>query len=278
MRFAPTLHVAPDRAILAGFLGTGLVAVLDAAVGFEISLMIVHIIPVLVVTWFAGARWGYFFAALMAVISALTIADASPLLGNLAYRYLDLVSDFGATLVMVYVQGKLRESYDVVRRQSKTDALTGCLNKAGFREQLQAEIDRHRRYDHLFSLAYFDCDNFKQVNDTLGHHAGDLLLAEIGRVLRAELRNVDVVGRLGGDEFAVLLRETAADAAQQAAGSMKRGLDTAMRQHDWPVGFSIGIVCFKESPQDADKALAAADAVMYEVKQQGKNGILLRHY
>lgn len=276
MRFAPTLHLAPDRAILAGFLGTGLVAVLDAAVGFEISLMIVHIIPVLVVTWSAGDRWGYFFAALMAVITALTIADAVQLLGNLTYRYLDLVSDFAATLVMVYVQAKLRQSYDVVRRQSKTDALTGCLNKVGFREQLQGEIVRHRRYDHMFSLAYFDCDNFKQVNDTLGHHAGDLLLAEIGRVLRAELRNVDVVGRLGGDEFAVLLRETAADAAQQAAGFMKRRLDTAMRQHDWPVGFSIGIVCFKESPQDADEALAAADAVMYEVKRQGKNGILLR--
>ncbi|HZW22700.1 MAG TPA: GGDEF domain-containing protein [Noviherbaspirillum sp.] len=251
-------------------------AVLDAAAGFEISLLIVHIIPVLIVTWFAGARWGYFFAALMATISALTIADAAPFLSNLAYRYLDLVSDFAAISVMVYVQAKLRESYDVVRRQSKTDALTGCLNKAGFREQLQTEIDRHRRYDHPFSLAYFDCDNFKQVNDTLGHHAGDLLLAEIGRVLRAELRNVDAVGRLGGDEFAVLLRETAADAAEHAASFMKRGLDTAMRQHDWPVGFSIGIVCFNESPQDADKALAAADAVMYEVKRQGKNGILLR--
>lgn len=267
-----------ERAILLGFLGVALVGVLDAAVGFEVSLLILHVIPVLFVTWFTTLRWGVFFAVLMMVISALTIADAAPLPINPVYRYLDLGSDFIATLLLVFMQSRLRMSYERVRNQSKTDGLTGCLNKRGFSEQLQAEVDRHKRYDHFFSLVYFDCDNFKTVNDTQGHHAGDAVLIEIGTVLRAELRAVDAVGRLGGDEFAVLLRETDADAAQRAVEFMKRALDTAMRTHRWPVGFSIGIISFSQAPADADKAIQLADSLMYEVKKGGKNGIRIQRF
>lgn len=222
--------------------------------------------------------WGAFFAFLMTGITALTILNAAPPPTNLVYRFLDLLSDLVATLLLIFMQSRLRQAYDTVCRQSKTDALTGCLNKAGFHEQLQAEVDRHKRYRHGFSLAYFDCDNFKQVNDTLGHQTGDALLAEIGRVLHVDLRAVDSAGRLGGDEFAVLLRESGAEAAEHAAHAMKQRLDQAMSARRWPVGFSIGIACFENAPEDADRALAAADAVMYEVKKNGKNGMRAQRF
>ncbi|HYD80289.1 MAG TPA: GGDEF domain-containing protein [Paucimonas sp.] len=267
-----------ERTLLLGFIGVTLVGALDWVVGFEISLLILHVVPILFVTWFASLRWGIFFSVLMTTISALAIANAAPGTANLHYRYLDLGSDFIATLVLVFMQSRLRASYERVRHQSKSDTLTGCLNKRGFSEQLQMEIDRYKRYGHPFALAYFDCDNFKAVNDTQGHHAGDTLLMEIGRVLQAELRTVDSAGRLGGDEFAVLLRETDADAAQRAIEFMKRTLDTAMRTHRWPVGFSIGVASFDKPPENAAKALALADALMYEVKRHGKGNVRIQRF
>jgi diguanylate cyclase (GGDEF)-like protein len=272
----PTL--TKKRAIFLGFLGVTLVGALDAAIGFEISLFILHVIPILLVTWFATLRWGLFFSVLMMAISGLTIAYSAPGMAHPHYRYLDLASDFIGTLLLVFMLSRLRMSYESVSRQSKSDALTGCLNKSGFSEQLQAEIDRDKRYDHPFSLMYFDCDNFKMVNDTHGHHTGDALLTEIGRVLRAESRAVDSVGRLGGDEFAVLLRETDGDAAQRAVALLKRALDLAMRAHRWPVSFSIGIASFDKAPTDAARALLLADSLMYEVKKQGKNGIRIQRF
>lgn len=267
-----------QRAILLGLLGVAVVFALDAAVGFEVNLLVLHIIPVLFVTWFATVRWGVFFAALITFISAIIAAYIAPPLPHPSYRYLDVGSDFLAMLLLVYMQWEVRKSYVQIMRQSRTDALTGCLNKVGFYEQLQAEIDRHERYRRPFSLVYFDCDNFKTVNDTLGHHVGDLLLAEIGRVVRDKLRAVDSVGRLGGDEFAALLIETEAAAAQRAAEHIKQALDAEMTARDWPVGFSIGIASFETPPANASDALQMADTLMYEVKKHGKNGMRMQRF
>lgn len=266
------------RTILLGFLGVALVGALDVVVGSGINLLILHVLPVLFVTWFTTLGWGIFFAVLVTTVSALTFAYVAPVPANPIFHYLDLGSDFIATLLLVFMQSRLRASYEQVKHQSKSDALSGCLNKSGFSEQLQAEIDRHQRYGHAFSLVYFDCDNFKAMNDTYGHDVGDALLTEIGRVLRTELREVDAVGRLGGDEFAILLRENDAIAAQRAVNFMKRALDTAMRLHRWPVSFSIGIVSFGQAPADAAEALRLADVLMYEAKKNGKNSIRVQRF
>lgn len=272
------LDLSRRQTVLLGFLGTALVGAADAAVGFEISLITLHMIPVLFVTWFAGLAWGIFFTVLMAAISSAATALLLPEIGHPFLRFLDLASDFVATLLLVFMLSRLRVSYQQAHHQSKSDALTGCLNRRGLGEQLQSEVDRTRRYGHAFSLAYFDCDNFKAVNDTLGHHVGDALLAEIGRVLHNGVRSVDAAARLGGDEFAVLLRESNADAALHAAQLIKRALDEAMRRHGWPVSFSIGVASFDSPPDNADKVLSLADALMYEVKRHGKDDIRVRSF
>jgi diguanylate cyclase (GGDEF)-like protein len=267
-----------ERVLLLGFAGVLLVSVLDWIVGFEISLLILHLFPILLVTWFASLRRGIFFSVLTVVASALAIAHAPSGTTSLYYRYLDLCSDFAAMLVLVFMQSRLRTMYERMQHQSTSDNLTQCLNRLGFTEQLQTEIDRNRRYGHPFSLVYFDCDNFKVVNDTHGHQAGDAVLAEVGRLLRSELRAADAAGRLGGDEFAVLLPETDADSARRAVEFMKRTLDTAMRTHRWPVGFSIGIASFDNAPENAPQALSIADALMYEVKKHGKGGMRIQRF
>lgn len=260
-----------QRAICLGVIGVALVAAIDAALGYEVNLVALHLVPVLLVTWYASPRWGLFLLVLMTLIAVLVRFYIAPPAVRPLYRYLDLVSDFLAAVVLIWVQARLRAAYRTVRHQSRTDALTGTLNRSGFHEQLRAEVARQKRYGHAFSLLYLDVDDFKCVNDTQGHQAGDALLAEIGRCLHARLRRTDSAGRLGGDEFVVLLRETDLKAAERTAAQLKQELERTACGHRWPVGFSIGAVCFSRPPQDADEALRLADALMYEAKKGGKN-------
>jgi diguanylate cyclase (GGDEF)-like protein len=108
-----------------------------------------------------------------------------------------------AVRLVTVLASRLRRALDRERTLARTDFLTGIANRTAFHEMVGREIERQRRYRRPFGLAYIDCDNFKAVNDSLGHHAGDDLLRSIGAVLGAGLRRTDVVARLGGDEFAV---------------------------------------------------------------------------
>jgi diguanylate cyclase (GGDEF)-like protein len=269
-RTAP-MTISESRAVSLGVLGVVLVAVVDALLGHEVSLVALHMVPVLLVTWYASPRWGLFILVLLTLMTALAVVYVAPPVYKPLYRYLDLASDFVAIAFLILVQARLRNAYRKLKQQSRTDMLTGCLNRGGFHEQLQAEVGRQKRYGRAFALLYLDVDDFKTVNDSQGHEAGDALLEEIGRALRARLRSTDSAGRLGGDEFAVLLRESGPAAAEQAAAQLKQELERTARGHRWPVGFSIGAICFSRPPPDADDALRRADELMYEAKKSGKN-------
>lgn len=271
-------HLSERRAVSLGILGAVLVVALDAAAGFEISLVALQMVPVLLVTWYASARWGLFILVLMTLVGLLANFYIAPPPVKPFLRYLDLASDFIAVAVLIFVQSRLREAYRAARRQSRNDALSGCLNRSGFHEQLQSEVRRQKRYGRPFSVLYLDVDDFKALNDSQGHQAGDALLAELGRALRARLRSTDSAGRLGGDEFAVLLREVDPKAAEDAAGQLMQELERTARGHRWPVGFSIGAMCFTRPPEDADAALRMADELMYEAKKGGKGALRTKVY
>ena len=108
---------------------------------------------------------------------------------------------------------------DWLRREraiSRTDGLTGLLNGRGFYEAAAVELARSSRYRHPLTLAYVDLDDFKEINDRLGHARGDAVLVAVAHALRRACRSTDLVGRLGGDEFVVLFPETDRDAAEAA--------------------------------------------------------------
>ena len=125
---------------------------------------------------------------------------------------------------------------------------------------------------------YIDLDNFKQVNDSQGHTAGDDLLRAVAQLMKSALRKTDVAARIGGDEFALLLTETGEDEALLALSHLRSKLHAAMSAANWPVTFSVGAVAFITPPASADQAIKLADTAMYEVKQGGKNNLrVLRH-
>jgi diguanylate cyclase (GGDEF)-like protein len=164
----------------------------------------------------------------------------------------------------------------IVERESRIldlayqDRLTGLPNRALFNDRLQQAIVGARRLGHPLSAMMMDLDRFKYVNDTLGHHIGDLLLDEVGKRLRTNLlRASDTVARLGGDEFAILLPTDDLHAAKLIATRLLKALETpiVVEGQVVDVGASIGIVSYPEHGDDMNVLLRRADVAMYAAKR-----------
>ena len=162
-----------------------------------------------------------------------------------------------------------RRLQDAARR----DHLTGLLNRRGFEEELERQLAYAARYERGGALLVLDLDNFKSVNDTLGHRAGDELLAGIARVMGEHLRKTDVLGRLGGDEFAVVLPEVSGEQARQVVASLIEIVGVhaeLLLGHRVRTAASIGLAMYDGQTSMHD-LLANADAEMYEAKAGARN-------
>jgi diguanylate cyclase (GGDEF)-like protein len=165
--------------------------------------------------------------------------------------------------------------HHVVRRQAITDELTGLVNRRRFMEALDAEIARAQRLRSGLSLLLADLDDFKRINDRFGHPAGDEALRAFADGLREHLREIDIAARLGGEEFAVLLPETGLEGALAVAERLRTTIRErpVLHEGETPVHLtaSIGVAEYRHGSRD--DLLRAADAGLYQAKQQGKNRI-----
>jgi diguanylate cyclase (GGDEF)-like protein/PAS domain S-box-containing protein len=155
------------------------------------------------------------------------------------------------------------------------DTLTGLPNRAMFAERAREAVAHARRHEKTAAFLFLDLDNFKQVNDTLGHDVGDALLKIISSRLRASVRGDDFVARIGGDEFCVLLQDIA-DPREAAAVAQKLihelGKTYRIGEHQVNSGASIGIACVPQDGEDVATLLRLADLAMYRAKELGRNG------
>lgn len=250
----------------------------DSATSYEYSLSSFYLLIILAVGWFCGLPW----AGLFAFLSMFAQVEIGRVTG---YAIADPVSFYVsngnklfAYLLVALLVSSLRTLYHRENAMARIDYLTGVSNKLGFTEQLRLEIARHRRLRNAFAVAYIDCDNFKSVNDTRGHAAGDRVLQTIAATCRATLRTTDVVARLGGDEFAVILPSTGEFGALQTSHKLRRVLTSAMDENQWHVTFSIGVGIFVDVPESIEDVVAFSDSIMYQVKTGGKNKVLHRIY
>jgi diguanylate cyclase (GGDEF)-like protein len=165
----------------------------------------------------------------------------------------------------------------VVERQAVTDALTGLANRRQFYEVLGREYERAQRFGTPLSLILLDIDDFKQINDTRGHLAGDAVLHGVAATLAELIREIDMAARYGGEEFAILLPQTAQDGAAQLAERLRR--EIAAR----PIRFgpdeidgitaSFGVAAGPEDSMTQIDLIASADAALYQAKRDGKNHV-----
>ncbi|MBU0908401.1 MAG: GGDEF domain-containing protein, partial [Proteobacteria bacterium] len=147
-------------------------------------------------------------------------------------------------------------------------------NRNLFEDRLRQTIRRARRHDNSFALLYVDLDDFKPINDNLGHRGGDMVLQEVARRLRQSIREPDTVARVGGDEFVIILdRINQAENAAQVAGKIINILTQPyhMQKKNFLLGASIGISLYPEHGKDMQSLMRCADTAMYKVKERGKN-------
>ena len=155
------------------------------------------------------------------------------------------------------------------RLLARTDFLTGAYNTRFFHDLAQMEIDRAARYGHPFTIAFIDVDNFKTINDTHGHAAGDAVICGVAQAMASTTRKSDIVARVGGDEFAILLDNISADKLGDKTAAMQRLLADLPVKTAGPVlkvNVSIGHYLIQSSSRAPD-ALAEADQSMYANKR-----------
>lgn len=264
--------------LVLGALGMiGCVGAADYLTGTDISLILLYLAPIGVGTWFVDVRSGAFLSVAAAFVS--TTADAFHRLGTagadlragvLTWNGLVQV---GTSVALVLVLSALRARLENEELLARTDALTQIPNRRSFFEAAQLELERARRHARPLTVAYVDCDGFKDVNDLRGHAEGDALLVAAARTLRAETRVVDAVARLGGDEFGLLLPETEAREAEGLLGRVSAALSSTMARNGWAVTFSIGAATFLTPAASVDEMMARADELMYAAKRARKGSI-----
>src|ERR1043165_5936538 len=159
-------------------------------------------------------------------------------------------------------------------RLAGVDALTGLRNRREFERLAEAEWSRFQRYLRPLSLLLIDIDEFKQINDRLGHEGGDDALKQVASICGVDRRVSDVVARLGGDEFAVLLPETELREARVVAERLRRHVAALPREPGPSVTVSIGIAAAALSMSGVGALLRAADKALYEAKAAGRNCVI----
>ncbi len=164
-----------------------------------------------------------------------------------------------------------------VKELAIKDGLSGLYNQKHFKEMLSNSIAKSQRFSEDLSLILMDIDNFKDVNDTYGHLAGDKIISEIGKGILNSLREIDISARYGGDEFAILLEKTNPAGAEIAAEKIKNSFDDRpilFNNESININFSIGIATYPENASSRDFLIEKADISLYEAKRNGKNQII----
>ncbi|HYP23865.1 MAG TPA: GGDEF domain-containing protein [Actinomycetota bacterium] len=267
---------SPASVLALGLAAVGVIAAIDYATGAELAFSVFYLAPIIAVAWVgppAVAGTVAVAAGLAFPVSDLLAADETVAVWvpvwNFAVRS-------GTYLVVAALTRALRRALDHERDLARIDPLTGALNARSFFELAEREVARSRRHGGPVTVVYLDLDGFKEVNDEHGHSAGDEVLKEVASMLYTGMRPTDVVGRLGGDEFALLLPDTDAPAATNPLNRMRAAVRTIADKRGYGVSVSVGAATFVRPPDDVNALLRAADGLMYEAKNAGKDRIVQR--
>jgi diguanylate cyclase len=171
---------------------------------------------------------------------------------------------------------KLQEELSQLSDAVRVDQLTGVLNRRGLDEAIAKEISRAQRGSNLLSVAFLDIDNFKSLNDTYGHNAGDGALQHLAKVMQATVRPTDVVSRFGGEEFVILLPDTDVEQAVTTVKRLQRALTKQFfmsNNEKLLITFSAGVALLKAGETETT-VLSRADQAMYLAKKSGKNRVM----
>ena len=191
-----------------------------------------------------------------------------------ALGYITDPTDLDLLLARTRTLLEFKSYLDACEEQAFTDYLTGLANRRRFERQLEREVNRTLRYGHGFTLLMIDIDNFKRLNDTFGHNAGDLAIRAIGKVLQEGTRGIDLAARIGGEEFAVILVETDQPGGEEVAERLRAAVSSMALPFGARVTASFGVAECPSCAQTSADILAAADEALYEAKRSGRDRVV----
>lgn len=253
---------------------TLLLGVANYRVGWEVSFSLLYLLPIAAISWLDGKGGAIAISTACAGFWALANVSTGFPATEVWVLWWNAGARFGFFLAMGILLVSLRSALDREAVLARTDPLTGVANGRAFQEMAELELARGRQTGQPFALAYIDLDDFKRINDELGHAAGDRLLRQVATFLLDRARPRDLVARLGGDEFALLLPETEADAAEAMLRAIGASLARAVAAEGHGIGFSAGaVVCPGRTADSLDAILHAADDLMYEAKRSRKGSV-----
>jgi diguanylate cyclase (GGDEF)-like protein len=264
--------------VIAGVVLVILLGIIDYFSGYELNLSLFYLIPIFIVVWYTDGRMGLVLSFASTGVAFLANYFAGQTYSNPTILVSNTLLHLGFYLLVAWLVASLKKTSTGNLELARTDYVTGAISIRYFYELAQIEIKRSQRYRHPITMAYIDLDNFKTVNDQLGHSTGDRVLRAVTDGIRRQVRNQDTLARLGGDEFVLLLPETDGVAARTALNKIHASLVDEMLRNGWMVTFSMGVVTFKEAPKTVDEMVKMADNVMYSVKVAGKNGVKYSTY
>jgi diguanylate cyclase (GGDEF)-like protein len=250
-----------------------ILGVVDYRTGFELSVSFFYLIPVTMMAWVIGRNTGLAFSVFSATVWLTSNLLSGQEFSNPFVGVWNTLIRFGFYSVVTILLAELRHALEEEHILANTDPLTGTLNRRSFNEIAEKKMIAAEVNKHPYTMVYIDLDNFKTINDTLGHAIGDLVLKTIVDAIQKQIRNTDFLARLGGDEFAILLTDIDQEQAKPIIQRLQSFMLEKMKTNDWKITFSIGVLTVLSMPESVDKLVSLTDALMYEVKDRGKNAI-----
>ena len=249
---------------------------LDYRTGFEATFSFFYLLPIALATLFVNFESGLFITCVSVFIWTFSNWLAGDAYHYEWTRYWNIGVRLVTFMAIADIVHELQLSMQHENLLARTDFLTGISNSREFYRFAGAELERARRSKHPFSIAYLDLDHFKQLNDRLGHSAGDDLLCVVAQTISSTIRNGDMFARIGGDEFVLLLPETNEADARKVVVRSQKAVSEKLKKDNTGVTVSIGVVTFEVLPKSVDGLIKAADHVMYQAKTKGKDTVVFR--
>ena len=229
-------------------------------------------IPIVVyATFFLGRAQAAIQVALAASSYTLALFVSGGPDARLAEWLVPLAAVALTALVVASLAARLRALIARLADAARTDVLTGLLNRRGFEELIEIELERARRSDRPLVLAVGDIDHFKQLNDRFGHRVGDRALQRLSQALFANKRRIDRVARIGGEEFALIMPDSGEHDGYIAAERLRWAVHEAFEGEAAPITISFGVASFPKHGGSAETLFHAADQAMYAAKELGRD-------
>jgi len=208
------------------------------------------------------------------ITSALNIAHTEFVLHTQLHSQM-FIAPLIAGLFFGYLLARIKILNSRLSALATTDFLTGAHNRLHFDEILEKEVIRATRYGGLFSIIFFDVDNFKSINDKYGHQAGDKALIGLVEIINTCVRHSDTIARYGGEEFIILSPETDTEGARNLAEQLRIRIENTQQETIGSLTCSFGVTTFKKGRDTSNSVLKSADKALYAAKARGKNRVVI---